>query len=461
MSKDKSKHAFFFVDKKTSRLQAMTEGEKQDYLTQQGVRATLTPSIRGNNYTSYESQVLSIYEMYNAKSEYGSGILGGLVDSRTAFIGGAGLSIVAKKAGTQKFIDNLMNYNQMYGSRFINAVRMGEMEGKCLLNILPYSKDQQLKIRLFSWMVNRYSITVDPMDTDNITSITYKEKKKDGEQKSINAEKSVYVKLGGTTDKIDETPCKIGKILTQVENYERALYDLRANNHIFGLLILGFECKDDNEAQAIYNKLDGQNISEGFTYAGTAKMYFLSPSPESAKVIENEMLLNAKIIAQETDIPIHWLSWLELINAKATSENMLEVINAGTLPTRLIWEEKIKELVRKCMAIASELKLEGAVNDPDGFEVKLPLVSISMLKALTEVWLPLQQSDVISMATLRNMIPGIEPNVEKKMIDDEKEENMQRFENNLDTNPIDENQDNQNNNLNKQENNNNDNQKKQ
>jgi len=51
------------------------------------------------------------------------------------------------------------------------------------------------------------------------------------------------------------------------------------------------------------------------------------------------------------------------------------------------------------MTIATENGYAGAVYDPDGFEVTLPLISLSTIQSLISVWLPLQQNDVISMAT--------------------------------------------------------------
>jgi hypothetical protein len=420
--------------KRKVKIQATDEGQHLDSLTTQVISLNGQSEVRGNNYTTYEKQTNYIYQAYNAREKYGVSILGGLIDMRAAFIGGAGISISAKNKKTQGFIDKLFMDNQFYGSRFIDSVRTGEMEGKCLLLLLPDDKKQKLKIRSFSYHLNKYNIEVDPLDSDEITKISYKTKTSDQSEKRIDIDKSVYIKLGGTSDKVIETPTKIGKVLTQIENYERCLYDLRSNNHVFGKNILNIQVADKSEVKQVEKTLNESDLENGFVYIGTGKMFFVAPDLNACTSIEKEMLLNAKIIATETSIPIHWLSWLELINAKATAENMSEVISQGTWEDRTRWQEKITELIQKAMVIATERGYDWAVNDPEGFQVSLPLISLSTIQALVSVWLPLQQNDVISMSTLRNRVPEIDANVEKKLIETEKEENMQRFENNLELN---------------------------
>lgn len=411
-----------------------TEGQRKDALTTQVVTLGSAKEARGNTYTKYDDIVDQIYKIYKAETKYGAATLPGIINMRSSFIGGAGISITAEKKETQKFIVDLFNYNNFYGSRFIDAVKSGEKEWQCLLLILPDTKNQKLKIRNFSYVKNKYNIEFDEQDTDLIKKITYKSKTENNKEKEIKDNSAVFVKFGDYKD----IP-KIGKVLTQIENYERALYDLRENNHLFGKNILSFETKTDNEAKVIKNELSGIDLENGFVYAGTAVMRYVTPDLNACAAIEKEMMLNAKIIATETAIPIHWLSWLELINARATAENMSEVISQGTWEERTIWQEKIKELIIKCMVIATELGFEGAVNDPEGFQVSLPLISLSTIQALVSVWLPLQQNDVISMSTLRNRVPEVDANTEKKLIEKEKEENIKRFQesglnNNLQTN---------------------------
>ena len=425
-------HKVKTIVKTKEQLQAIAEGQKKDILQSGGIAPSQASEIRGNNYTSYSSQVKQAYDMYNARTKYGGSLLSPLVDLRCAFIGGAGISVVSNTEKTNKFIQDLFTYNNMYGSRFNETLLVGELEGKNLILLFPDKKEGKVKIRNFSWNTHNYFIDLDENDTDLIKRIYYKPKSEITSEKEIPIDRAVFIKLYGTVDKVIETSSKILKVLTNIENCDRIIYDMRANNHVFGLNILCFECKDQNEAKVIDNKISTVDVSQGFTYSGTAKIYFVSPSSEATNVLKEEYLLNLKIIANMINTPIHWLEWPELMSNRATAENMSEVINAGTLQQRIIYQEKIKEVIIKCMKIAKEYGFKGAVYDPDGFQVTLPLISLSTIKSLTEVWLPLQESSVISMSTLRNKVPEIDAETEKKLVDEEKKENMEMFQNNLD-----------------------------
>ena len=64
----------------------------------------------------------------------------------------------------------------------------------------------------------------------------------------------------------------------------------------------------------------------------------------------------------------------------------------------------------------------------EGFEVELPYISEYKLKEIIEIWLTLYNSDVVSMSTLRNRVPGIDPEAEKRLILSEREESRPSFE---------------------------------
>ena len=131
-----------------------------------------------------------------------------------------------------------------------------------------------------------------------------------------------------------------------------------------------------------------------------------------------DMLASLKAIATTTGVPIHWLSWPELMSNRATAENLLEVVNIATKSSRLIWEESLEDLIWKAMRHSVDAGIESA-NIMGDFQIKLPLVSLNNLKAIMDVWLPLV-GDVISMATFRNMLPGIDPETEQKLIEAER-----------------------------------------
>ncbi|GAG78234.1 unnamed protein product, partial [marine sediment metagenome] len=83
-----------------------------------------------------------------------------------------------------------------------------------------------------------YDIEYDEKDTKEFTKATVSMDKKDrantDSQKILNKDKFVYVKLGGSPDRLNLVPPLIANVLTDIENFSRAKYDMRKNNHLFG-----------------------------------------------------------------------------------------------------------------------------------------------------------------------------------------------------------------------------------
>jgi hypothetical protein len=71
------------------------------------------------------------------------------------------------------------------------------------------------------------------------------------------------------------------------------------------------------------------------------------------------------------------------------------------------------------MAIDAGFESNDIVDD---FDIKLPMLSIKKLEMVQQVWLPLWDAGLVSDDTMRNLVPGIDPIYEKKMLDKEKKE---------------------------------------
>ncbi len=431
----KSRHAILselnkkpFRNRKTisamkKEIEALDEAQRGDILNP-SVAASIQSggNIRGNNYTSYSSQVTATYNMYNAESEYGAATLRGIVDTRVAFIGGEGISFTAEKKESLEYIEKFIKGNELDGSLLLDMITTGEMEGKNLAILLKDTAEELIKVREFSWYINNYTVNVDKNDNRKITGFKVKKKTSDAKDITIPVDKSVYVRLGGSPDKINETTNRIHTALTQVENYDRALYDLRANNHLFAKITPFFKTDNQQAAKSINNAISAGDWTPGRGYAGSAEFSMVGPPTGALEAIKGEMLLNLKMIASVVGIPVHWMSWPELMSNRATAENLLEVVSAATKKARLVWEEAIYKLIRRSMDMAVAAGFEKPSIVSDDFTIKLPLISLANLKQLIETWFPLYQDGVISMATLRNNVPGIDPEEERRKLQEEAEE---------------------------------------
>jgi hypothetical protein len=382
-----------------------------------------------NNYVTYESKVQGAYSMYNGETDYGSETYSAVVDCRTAFIGGEGLSVFAiKNDALQKWIDNFIEKNKLNGSRLMAMILTGELEGKNFITLKSDKANKLINVRSFSWYLNRYTLIKSTIDTDTITGVKYRPKTDgiEGADRTILIDKAVFVKLGGTESLTDETPGPCHKILTQCENASRASYDLRKNTHVFGKYMPYWKTATSQDAKVINNDLAAKSFEIGDGYAGTADFSIVEPSGSGADAIIKDLLLSLRYICAMTGTPIHWLAWPDLMSNRATADSMLEVINSATIKARLIWEEAFKEIINKARTMAvDELGDDNAILDGE-FTVKLPLVSIAMLKQIQETYLPLADAKYISRKTVQSKMPGINPAEEDKQIEAEREEEAER-----------------------------------
>jgi hypothetical protein len=295
-----------------------------------------------------------------------------------------------------------------------------EIEGKALAVLTAKPKDENIKLAILSWYNTGYSVESNAYDPDEIYKITYTTEKNGlSITEEISLDKSVYIKTAGTDDDSNIAVTRIGTVLTDIENFSRSKYDLRKNNHLFARLTPYWKTSNEMEAKAIKNSIYQDNWKIGKGYAGPADFSLVGPDLGALESIKGEMIILLKNISTATGIPMHWLAYPELLNGRATAENLLEVVNASTKQERQILQEKIKEIIKKAMIISVDSGMSS--NDIiDDFEIILPSVSISSLLLIQSTWLPLYQNGVISLATLRNQIPQIDPGKEAEYIEQEK-----------------------------------------
>jgi hypothetical protein len=428
-------------------IQGLDEGQKQDILStcitnSGGGVSSGAVCIDKNNYSTYVKQIQQINYMYNNRSDYGGEILRAVIDTLCSFIGGEGLSVKAEKEKTRKYVETFLKKNKLLdGSELIDNITTGEMEGKDLMMLTP--GDDFVKVNNFTYWITPYEIEHANASLKEYTKavVTLEKKKLEEEsnKKTLSKDKFVYVKLGGSPDRVNRTPPTVANILTDIENFSRAKYDMRKNNHLFGRVTPVFLVETLNEAKALQNKINSMDNVIGRAYAGTAKqVLYLEPSGKGREVISKEMIDLLRIISMNTGIPIQYLAYPDLLSNRATAENMLEAVNAATVKKRLIWEEAFTELTQKSMIIATEKGIEGAVNDPDGFEIKLNFATLALLKQVAEIWVLLAEQGYISKASVRSRLPGINITNEEKLLKKEKEERIEDmptvFKNNADEN---------------------------
>jgi hypothetical protein len=405
--------------KKIKRLQAIEEAQRDVLNTFVTEALSSAKVVDENNYRTYASQVQAAHQMYDANTKYGAEFFGGILDTRVAFIMGEGINVTADKKATEKYIRKFLKENKLNGSQLFRYGEVGELEGKVLTLLKPNRKKEYVSTSIFSWYDNRYSVQ---RIGDNRFIVTYIDKVT-GKTHTINKNFN-YAIIGGTYRRVEETPSRTLKVITQIENASRGMYDLQKNSHVFGKITPTWETQDQMAADAINKDVEAAAWEIGQGYAGTAKFHYAEPSGGAAKQLVDTILSNLRAVSASTGIPIHWLAWPDLMSNRATAENMAEMIQAATRKERLIYQETFTEIIEMSMDMAIDAGFENN-NIKGDFEINIPFISMAMIKALGEIFLSLEAAGVISMATMRNKTPGIDPLYEKDQIQKEKEENIE------------------------------------
>ena len=383
---------------------------------------------RGTTYREYAETVQEIDNKYNGKSDWGVFLAGIIIDLRAVFIIAEGIKIYAlegreKEAGPElDFAKEFLAYNDLDAEMAQECAKEAEIEGKILFKIAWEEEDKQLSARYISWLEKRYRIETHPQDYLWYTKAVWTPK---GAQKQEELEEKefVYKKFGGRINNPESAMPKTGRVLTQIENLDKALRDFREINRIFAGPLLVVEFPSVAAARQGQADLDSFNFKIKKALSTTGKAYYLQPAAPTALV--DEIVTLIKMISGATGIPVHFLGAPDLLSNRATASNLMELIAAASSKERKTWEGAYRELLSKAMRIYNvKMGLEQKPTkrlDPQKLAVEIPLISPETWAAIEKIFAPLSISGKISDELLLSKIPGVNVTAEIARKEAEKE----------------------------------------
>ncbi len=409
--------------KKEIKIQA-AEGTKSRFeLESMLIANNASMSIPGiiNSYTDYNTQTDSIYEKYNSHESYGNQLVRTIVDYRTTFIGGEGVSVSCEDDNVAEWIEDFLDVNHMNGSKLINIIKGTEMSGQALVT-LEYDKDLK-EVRIYRRPYDRdksYRPKYEP-NTDKLIMMQVRDKNNLAEDgwKKLDIENYIYIRTGGD-DRLNEPPTtRTGVILTDIDNYDRAIKDIRRNNHIFARITPVFEVGNESEATSLRKILADIKWKIGTSFVGKAKFSYVTPENGAHENLSTELTSVIKTISAITGIPVHWLGYVDLMANRATAESLYEMIKNQTLNERLIIQEAVYDMILKAQELyidsgGTNIKLEK------DFQVRLPLIDFANFLEKVRALKIAFDDEAISIDDYRNEIPGINPLKTAKAIEIER-----------------------------------------
>ena len=414
----------------------------------------LTDNVAGyksNAYPSYASAVVEINNKYNGTADWGVLQTGAIIDLRSAFIIGDGITISEKEPGEKlsselEWVEKFLEYNDLDEEVVQEFAKEAEIEGKIALKLaLEEDKEEdeevekekkkwKVSVRFISWLDKKYKIETNPKDYLDYQKLKW-DKTGQHDAETLDAKEFVYKKFGGRIMNPNEAAPKIMKCLTQIESLDKAGRDWREINHIFAGPILYAKCETQKEVEDVLAKLADKNFKIKRVTAGTSELIFIKLDISGVESIEKEIENLIKMISGTTGVPVHYLGFVDLMSNRATADTLLEMINAATTKERRTWIGAYEEVIKKAMVMFNnatnpEMSKEKQL-DPDTIKVDIPIITAQHYDRLEKIFLPAWLSGKLSDEAFLKMVPGfdVKAELERKKVAEESELEQIKTEN--------------------------------
>jgi hypothetical protein len=286
-------------------IQAMAEGAHESVdITSLLTGERLNDTIGGttNTYKDYDSQVWETYKKYNNHADWGNQQTRMIVDYRTSFISGEGISVDAKSDQTEDWIYNLLEKNHFDGSMFIDSVKATEMAGQTMYVVKPEVKPGENGKGEIIIKIYRQPYSQDFKYTPKYTlygdrpSMIFLLKDEMGKQtRKVDLTNTVPVVTGGDDLLLYGPTTRIGSVLVDCENYDRAVKDARRLNHYLARITPTFQTKTGPETKALLNWLTGEKWKVGKAYVGTAEFSYEGVDSHAHDNLQMELVTNIRL----------------------------------------------------------------------------------------------------------------------------------------------------------------------
>jgi hypothetical protein len=249
-------------------------------------------TYRGNPYPSSDASVKAIAEKYDGTAEWGNQQMRNIIDIRSAFIMGQGLKLSVeneadKKSREYKYLEEFVKFNNLNEELPQDLAKEAEVEGRCLVRLIPDVEKKQIAIRFISFSANNYKITTKDNDYLKYDKATYKS---EGKEVVLESDEFVYKRFAGRVDKVNDVMPKCGMVLRHVEDLDKALVDWRKSNYLFGSPTPYFKCGTEAEAAKLQEFLKKIKWNIGKALCGTAEFSLVGMTDSGKDSLEKEIV---------------------------------------------------------------------------------------------------------------------------------------------------------------------------
>lgn len=363
---------------------------------------------KGNPYMSYDSAIKELDKKYRGVAQWGNHLTQIIIDIRTAFIMGGGVKVTGDENSKEyKFIQDLIQLNDIDEEVAIDWAKEGEIEGKFLARLFPNKETKNVDVRHIAYTNTSYKVETEPDDYKKYIQVRYRVNETD---RILKSDEFVYKRFSGRENQVNETMPKLATVLRNIEDLDKALWDLRKINHLFASPTPYFKVAEGKDVERVYEKLKDTNWKIGKLLVSNAEFELKGYSSSGLEALFKEIETHSKIISGTTGVPVHFLGIPDLLSNRATAENLMEVLYSATEKERKVWIGFYEELFDKAMLMANKnFQQNYKIKNESGertIYVDIPFITPERIKQLVEVWLPLYTAGAIELDEMKAKIPS-------------------------------------------------------
>jgi hypothetical protein len=349
---------------------------------------TTAATYRGTLYNNVENAVEALSKKFEGTADWGCQLVQNIIDLRSTFALGNGIKVVQRDKEAKKefeFSQQFMELNDIDREKVILFAIEAELEGKVLFKLTPNEDKKNVYVRHLSYSQLKYKVISSESDYDKYESVSYTVSG-NSTPESIAEPEFVYKKFGGRLAKVNEVMPKLAGVLRNIENLDKALWDLRKMNKLYASPTPHIKTAEGEDPTAVRKSLTDKKWNIGKLLITRGDFELVGAPAGMADSVFKEIETNAKIISGNTGIPVHMLGLPDLLSNRSTAENLMESLWQATSKERLIWKGCYEETIRKAMELSN--KTFHTTFNPQSIGVEIVNLTPEQFKQIADIWLP-------------------------------------------------------------------------
>ena len=363
-----------------------------------------------NKYVTREMQVSETLRKYRGQAAKGNILLRNILETRSAFTAGRGLSTTWEGEAEQAFIQQFFQVNKIKLGYIRQLSRERGFEGQVLLVLQPHA-DLIPRVRFLSWFDSRYEVVASANDYTQIERVEVM-----GTRQEIEPERIAFMRFNTRMNSMEGTPLFAG-ILDKIEDMDDGLILLKTANKASANPTPYFQFDLEDDAKEFQTRLTELNWKMGSPLAGSGAASMLQMGYGSYTSLTEQVLTLAKIISGHTSVPPHYFGFAEMVSNRATADDMGQAFVQIAETETEEWQSGMTDLIGRAMALHNEWS--GASLDTTAGEALIEVISEEEFRRIAAIWLPLWLGGAITTQTFLGKIPTINENIEAQAVEAE------------------------------------------